>query len=152
NWAAWPVVGPLGDHLAGLLSGTEITGDGPSWIQRELDAQEPPVPAHLPYLVLRKATLFPGRVRVMPFGRPASVAAVERMIERKQPHLAILIQRDTWQEDFPQRLEEVLPVGIYSRIVRAEREDDAYQLILKGIERLIVRTLAAEVAGVEPAR
>jgi hypothetical protein len=141
NYAAWPVIGPLADALAANLGATEITGDPPLWVQEQLQAEEPPTPERVPFLALRGVMLFPGFASVVPFGRPASVEAIERMVARSRLRIALVIQRDPSREAPPVSIDDVWPIAIDARILKAVRQDEGFLVVLKGIARLHLREL-----------
>lgn len=141
NWAAWSVTGPLAEALATAMHGSEITGDPPLWIQRELAASEEPTPARLPFLALRAPSVFPGFATATTFGRAASVRSISRLLALGQVRVVLVLQRDPAREQLPSSVDDLEPVAIDARILRAIRLEDSFMLVLKGITRLHVRGL-----------
>lgn len=149
NWAAWSVIGPLAEEVAERVGAVEITGDPPYWMQTELARDEGPTPETLPFLALRAPLVFPGLGTTTTFGRPASVALIERLLDAGMTRVALVLQRDPSIEDFPSALEDVEGIGVDARIVRTVRQEQGFIVAFKGIAR--VRVLGID-SGVDPAR
>ena len=58
-----------------------------------------------------------------------------------QVRVALVLQRDPDSEDPPASSEDVEPIAVDARIVKAVRQDGGFALVLKGIARLQVRDL-----------
>lgn len=141
NWATWSVTGPLAEDLAAAVGGSEITGDPPLWIQRELATTEEPTPERLPFLAVRAPSLFPGFATTTTFGREASVRSIARLLELAQVRVVLVLQSDPARDQLPTTMDDLEPVAIDARILRAFPQDDSFILVLKGIARLHVRAL-----------
>ena len=141
NWAAWSVVGPLAEAIAELLDGTEVTADPPPWLQKELAMEEVSAPERMPFLALRASSVFPGMVKVVTFGRATSIATIERLLVTGQVRVALVLQHNPASEDPPAQVDDVEPIAVDARIVKAVRQEGQVLLVLKGIARLHVRDL-----------
>jgi len=149
NWAAWSVAGPLAEDVATAMQATEITGDPPPWAQKALAQEEAALPPRLPAIAVRGPLVLPGLVTTVTFGRPASKAAIERLLAADRLRVVIVVQADPSSEALPTGLAQIHPIGIDARILRTVEVDAGRVLVVKGIARVRVRDLGAQDAAVE---
>src|SRR5690606_2961198 len=107
-------------------------------------SDSPPRPAmteqlHLPVLPLRDSVLFPGVPMPIGAGRAGTLKAIETALQRPEPLVLAITQRENVDEVTPEGLHTV---GTIARLGQVARSLSGMQLVLHGERRgIAVRVL-----------
>jgi ATP-dependent Lon protease len=91
---------------------------------------------HLSVLPIKNTVLFPYLLMPLAVGRPSSRAAVEAALAGEDKAVLIVAQRDAAVEEPKQ--EDLYSVGTRAVIKKMARSDEAIELIVQGVERVVL--------------
>jgi ATP-dependent Lon protease len=92
--------------------------------------------ATLPVLPIKNTVLFPHLLMPLAAGRPASRAAVEAALATEEKTLLIIAQREASVEE--PKESDLYTIGTRAVIKKFARGDNAVELIVQGIERVVL--------------
>src|SRR5438132_632224 len=92
---------------------------------------------HLPVLPLKNTVLFPYLLMPLSAGRPASVAAVDAALATEDKSILIVAQSDANAEQ-PATQDDLFTIGTRAIIKKMARADEGIQIIVQGVERLVL--------------
>jgi ATP-dependent Lon protease len=103
----------------------------------EAQAAGPPLPADaLIVLPTRNVVLFPGVVKPLSIGRPASIAAAQEAVKSER-QVGVILQRDP--ETAEPKPEDLHRIGVVANILRyVTSADGSHHLVLQGVQRFRV--------------
>src|SRR5690348_1121188 len=97
----------------------------------------------LPLVPLRENVVFPGQLAPLGAGRPRSVAALERAVERHDGHVVLAVQKDAALDDVS--LADLHPVAVLAGVGALRRmPTGAAQALVEGQRRVRLVTLEAD--------
>jgi Lon protease-like protein len=113
------------------------------WTERDVEALEAlPTPAELPLLAVRNALLSPGALAPFMVGRPSSLAALARAVERTPELIAVFAQRDAATEH--PAAGDLHPTGCLAVVRRFQESGDGKAwLVLEGVRFITLVELVA---------
>ncbi len=91
---------------------------------------------HLPLLPIKNSALFPYLLMPLAVGRPNSRAAVEAALASEEKTLLVIAQRDASVEEPGQN--DLYTIGTRAVIKKMARSEEAFELILQGVERVVL--------------
>jgi ATP-dependent Lon protease len=102
----------------------------------------------LPLLPMKNTALFPHLLMPLSVGRPRSVAAVEAALASESKEIVIVSQRDSSVEDPDQH--DLYTYGTRAVIKRNQKNGDLIEIVVLGLERVMVLKLEQDEPGAEP--